>query len=268
MEKMPMTSISSGVGMAVLPDVYCFCVQIANVIFLGNPIESNEFCLVDAGMPESHEMIIEDAKKRFGEDCRLKSIILTHGHFDHVGALEGLTKKWDVPVYAHSLEEPYLTGKSDYPPPNPEVDGLIAKLSPMFPRHSIDISSRLEVLPADGSIPSLEGWRYIHTPGHTPGHISLFRELDRVLIAGDAFVTVEQESLYRVMTQKQEISGPPAYFTSDWLAASASVKTLAALKPKIAVTGHGLPMVDESLEENLEKLARDFDQTEIPKNKK
>jgi glyoxylase-like metal-dependent hydrolase (beta-lactamase superfamily II) len=268
MEKMPITSVTSGMGIEVVPDIFCLSDQIVNVIFIGDPRETNEFVLIDAGMPGSYEFIIKEAEKRFGEGCMPSSIILTHGHFDHVGALHELIKKWDVPVFAHPLEEPFLTGKSDYPPPNPKVEGLVAKMSPMFPRHSIDISSHLQLLGDDGAVPSLPEWQYIHTPGHTPGHISLFRDCDQALIVGDAFTTVEQESLYDVMTQKQEMHGPPAYFTIDWQASWESVKKLEALKPSIAVSGHGLPMADDELSTNLKKLAANFVQTEIPTNKK
>ncbi len=269
MNKMPMTSITSGMGIEVLPDLYCVNIQIVNIAMIGNPKESEEFVLVDAGMPKTEEMIIQKAEERFGEGCKLKGIILTHGHFDHVGALEGLLKKWDVPVYAHKLEEPYLTGNSSYPPPNTKADeGLVAKMSNMFPRHGIDISGNLTVLPEDGNIPILPDWKYIHTPGHTPGHISLFREHDKAMISGDAFITVEQEKLYEVLTQKQEMHGPPAYFTTDWYAAWDSVKKLSALEPVVAITGHGLPMADDELVTNLKRLAENFADNEIPANKK
>lgn len=268
MEKMPMTSITSGMGIEVLPDVFCLSVQIVNICFIGNPKETNEFVLIDAGMPGSADIIIKEARKRFGDDCKATSIVLTHGHFDHIGAIHDLLEQWNVPVYAHPLEAPFLTGKSDYPPPNPEVEGLVAKMSPMFPRHSIDISSHLKLLKEDGIVPTLPDWRFIHTPGHTPGHISLFRDSDSALVVGDAFTTVEQESLYDVLTQKQEMHGPPAYFTTDWHAASASVKKLAALNPTIAVCGHGLPMADDELLTDLKNLTETFDEKEIPQNRK
>lgn len=264
---MPLTSVSSGVGIEVLPDLYCFPVQVVNICLVGTP-GTNEFVLIDAGMPESHEMIISEIISRFGSDAKLKGIVLTHGHFDHVGALHELLKKWNVPVYAHKLEESYLTGQTDYPPPNTDVPGLVAKMSPFFPRHSINIGESLQIIPKDGSIPILPEWKAIHTPGHTPGHISLYREQDGALIAGDAFVTVEQESLYDVLTQKQEFHGPPAYFTIDWHAASDSVKKLSILKPTVAITGHGLPVTGKELIENLTTLADAFDETEIPANKK
>jgi len=112
----------------------------------------------------------------------------------------------------------------------------------------------------------MQGWKWIHTPGHTPGHVSLFREEDRALIVGDAFVTVKQESLYKVLTQTQEISGPPRYYTTDWEAAYESVQSLEALKPEVAVTGHGLPMNGEELRENLSYLTANFREIATPKD--
>ncbi|HYK73142.1 MAG TPA: MBL fold metallo-hydrolase [Pseudoneobacillus sp.] len=263
----PMTSIRSGVGQAIMPDVYCYCDQIVNLFFIGRVESPNSWVLIDAGMPHSAAEIINEAMNRFGEDKAPEAIILTHGHFDHVGSIADLLEHWDVPVYAHELEIPYLTGEKNYPPGDPTVDGgLVSELSPMFPNHGINISKHVKRLPDDGSVPGLSGWKWFHTPGHTPGHISLFREEDRVLIAGDAFVTVKQESLYKVMVQKQEISGPPKYFTSDWELARNSVVNLEALKPSIAVTGHGLPMTGDELSNELTRLVRDFDMIALPEN--
>jgi glyoxylase-like metal-dependent hydrolase (beta-lactamase superfamily II) len=76
-------------------------------------------------------------------------------------------------------------------------------MSPAFPHTSISLGTHIHILPDDRSIPYMSDWRYIDTPGHTPGHISLFRERDRILIVGDAFTTVKQESLSPVLTQKK-----------------------------------------------------------------
>ena len=65
----------------------------------------------------------------------------------------------------------------------------MARLSPLFPRGPYDFTDRIVPLPLDGSVPHLPGWRWIHTPGHTAGHISLFRDSDRTLLAGDALTT-------------------------------------------------------------------------------
>jgi glyoxylase-like metal-dependent hydrolase (beta-lactamase superfamily II) len=258
----PMTSIASGKSQSVLPDLHYLTVQIVNVIFVGDP---SGWVLVDAGMPQSAEMICSEAEKRFGEETRPKAIILTHGHFDHVGALVELVKRWKVPVYAHSLELPFLTGKESYPDPDPTVEGgLLAKISPIYPNEPIDLQKNVHSLPNDGTIPFMPEWRWIHTPGHSPGHVSFFRERDRALIAGDAFITVKQDSLYKVLTQEREINGPPRYFTTDWEASRESVKKLESLKPEQAITGHGPSISGEELRDGLRKLVRHFDEIAIP----
>jgi len=262
---MPMSSLTSGSGQEVLQDLYCYTNQIVNLCFVGNPNKSNEWVLVDAGMPESVKHILSAVEERFGRGSKPQAIVLTHGHFDHVGAVVDLVEEWNVPVYAHQSELPYLTGQTNYPQPDGSVEGgLVAKLSPLFPNEAVDLGSNVEVLPSDGSIPFMPGWRWIHTPGHSPGHVSLFRDEDHALIVGDAFVTVKQESLYQVVTQNQEISGPPRYLTTDWDAAKDSVQKLEALKPSVAITGHGKPMSGHELSEGLEALAKDFDQIAVP----
>ena len=211
--------------------------------------------LIDAGLPGSAGVIVRIAEARFGKGTAPWAIILTHGHFDHVGALPKLLKGWDVPVYAHRLELPHLTGRSDYPPPEPGVGGgMMARLSFAYPCKAIDLGPCVRPLPDDGSVPHMPGWRWIHTPGHTEGHVSLFREDDRCLIAGDAFVTVKQEALGAVVTQRREVNGPPAYFTPEPEAARWSIGRLAALRPGVAATGHGTPMQGEALEQGLTRL--------------
>ncbi|MFM9533610.1 MBL fold metallo-hydrolase [Lysinibacillus sp. IITD104] len=264
----PATSVGSGVGIELLPDLYQYTIQIVNIVLYGEP-QMKDFVLIDAGMPKSAEEIISVVEERYGSNSQPKAIILTHGHFDHVGGIIELIERWDVPVYAHTLEIPFLTGKQNYPEPDPTVNnGLVAKLSPIFPNEAINLGDNIKALPSDGSVPFMSGFQWIHTPGHSPGHISLFREKDKALIAGDAFVTVKQESLYKVITQTKEISGPPQYFTTDWQAARASIEKLALLKPSNAITGHGLPMKGEELTSNLKKLVDHFEQIALPKHGK
>lgn len=266
---LPMTSVNSGLTFEIGQDLLCLTTQIVNVVFIGNPEQPQDYVLVDAGMPHAAEMIFDAVEERFGKGSKPKAIILTHGHFDHVGSIIELVESWQIPVYAHTLELPYLTGKSDYPEPDPTVDGgLVPKLSPLFPNHAINLGKAIHPLPANGQVPELPEWRWIHTPGHTPGHISLFRESDRSLIVGDAFVTVKQEALYKVMMQEREISGPPKYYTVDWTQAEASVQRLKALRPRVAITGHGVPIADEELHAGLSQLADQFDRLAIPKRGK
>lgn len=226
---------------------------------------NEDWVLVDTGLKWSAQKIKEMASYLFGDESNPKAIILTHGHFDHVGSVAQLAEEWNVPIYAHHLEIPYLTGISDYPPPDPTVGGgLMATMSFLYPSSPINIWKFLKTLPADGKIPVLAEWKYIHTPGHAPGHISLFRESDGVLIAGDAFVTTKQESAISVMLQTKIISGPPKYFTCDWELAKKSVDELAALHPKTAATGHGLPMRGKELKEAIKYLQNNFEEKSIP----
>lgn len=249
---------------SVASDVTGLKIVFVNVFFIGDPVPGGKWVLVDAGLQGTSNRIINTAEKLFGKDTKPEAIILTHGHFDHVGALPELLKVWDVPVYAHPLEMPYLKGLSKYPPPDPGVGGgAMAYMSFSFPIKPIDLGEKVQSFPADGSVPGLPDWKVIHTPGHSPGHVSFFREQDRSLIAGDAFVTVNQNSAISVLLQKEEMNAPPAYFTIDWRAAKKSVQDLAALSPASAGTGHGITMKGDKLKIDLESLAANFD-SQIP----
>lgn len=143
-------------------------------------------------------------------------------------------------------------------------DGLVARMSPTFPHTAIDLGPHARPLPADGSVPGMPGWRWVHTPGHTEGHVALFRERDRALIAGDAFTTVKQESLWSVLTQAEQISGPPQYLTEDWEGAERSVALLRSLHPALALPSHGQPMEGQELEQHLDLLVSRFDEIAVP----
>ena len=249
----------------VAPNVWGLKDIMVNVYFIKTG-ESNEWVLVDTGMKTARKKIRNAAIELFGSGSAPTCIVLTHGHFDHVGSLEALVDEWKVKVYAHYLELPYLMGKADYQPGDPTVGGgLMASLASLYPTSPIDISEWVVPIPEECTIPELPGWRFYHTPGHAPGHVSLFREKDHVLIAGDAFVTTKQESIIAIAKQEKVTTGPPKYFTYDWEEAETSVNTLAGLKPRVAATGHGKPLFGDELTESLEYLLANFQELAVPK---
>jgi glyoxylase-like metal-dependent hydrolase (beta-lactamase superfamily II) len=250
----------------IAPDLAYIRTIMVNVIFFGLPRAGDRnWVLIDAGVIGGKASIKQAAAERFGDASRPAAIILTHGHFDHIGALEDLAEEWDVPVYAHELEHPYLDGKASYPDGDPAVGGgLMASLSGLLPTSPVDVAARLRRLPVDSSVPFMDGWRWLHTPGHSPGHVSLWRERDKALIVGDAFVTTMAESAYATAFQTPELHGPPRYFTIDWVKSKASVEVLAALEPHLVVSGHGRAMKGTQLAAKLHTLARDFDRIAVP----
>ena len=255
----------AGAPIPLRSDVAWLRTAIVNVAFVGAP-DAGEggWILVDAGIQGSAERIARAAERRYGS-ARPAAIVLTHGHFDHVGALPTLAERWDVPIYAHRLELPYLTGRSAYPPPDPSVGGgAMARMSLLFPKGPFDFGGRVRALPEDGTVPGASDWRWLATPGHSPGHVSLLRDADRTVIVGDAFVTTKQESATAAYTQRVEMHGPPAYFTPDWDSARESVRALSAFQPETAITGHGQPMDGVALREALDALVRDFDRVARP----
>lgn len=246
------------------PGVAWLRTGIVNVAFVEPEPRDGRWVLVDTGLRGWSSSILAAARARHG-DRPPTAIILTHGHFDHVGGLHALLEVWDVPVYAHRAELPHLTGRRAYPPPDPTVGGgVLAWSARLFPSGPIDISARLRTLPEDGSLPPLPGWRWWHTPGHTDGHVSLFRDTDRVLLSGDAVITVRQESGLAVLRQRPTLHGPPAYFTSDWSEALGSVRDLADLSPNVLVPGHGVPMSGPALTHGLRRFADRF-HGEVPR---
>lgn len=252
---------------AIAPGLSGLKIMFVNVFGVAH--NDGSWTLIDAAVPHSASHIKSWVEKTFGQPPN--AIVLTHGHFDHVSAAKDMADEWNVPIYAHPLEFPYLTGHKEYPPPNWAAGGgVMSLLSPMLPRAPIDLGRRLRGMPDDlaqKSLSELPGWTVLHTPGHTPGHVSFFREADRTLLVGDAFCTTKPESFFEAnFLQHPELHGPPAYFTSDWSAAETSVKLLADLKPATVAPGHGKPLAGGDVGPSLQALAMRFKDLALPHN--
>ncbi|KAA6459145.1 MBL fold metallo-hydrolase [Acidobacteria bacterium AB60] len=246
---LPMEEIADGIHGLRIGFVNVFAVAHAN----------GSWTLIDTGVPYSAGHIRHWAEHHF--TAPPLAILLTHGHFDHASGAPQLADIWDVPVYAHELEAPYLNGQQEYPPPNTGAGGgLMSILSPIYPRGPIDLSGRLRLLV--GTVINtweMPEWQILHTPGHTPGHISFFRPADQTLLAGDAFCTTKPESFFdAAVSQPPELHGPPAYFTSDFPAAARSIRLLARLKPRVIAPGHGKPLAGLDLERKLALFSEQF----------
>jgi glyoxylase-like metal-dependent hydrolase (beta-lactamase superfamily II) len=236
------------------PDVARVAIGIVNAYLVGT---ARQWVLVDTGIAGFASVVRRAADARFGRGARPEAIVLTHGHFDHAGNADALAREWNVPVLAHHFEMPYLTGESDYPPPDPTVGGAIACLSRTFPARGRALSARLYALSGQ-TIPGMTDWQWIHTPGHTAGHVSLFRKRDATLLAGDALATMNMDSWIEQVRRTPEPCNPPAPLTTDWDAARRSVENLASLDPYAIAAGHGVPIAGEGVAEAMNRFCRRF----------
>src|SRR5271157_3062455 len=243
------------------------------------------WALIDTGMPKCGRLIQDSAVSLFGA-VRPASILLTHFHEDHAGSALVLSREWSVPIYVHRDELPFVTGTPApliEPPkkPDPPVGGFMLPLGVLimlsqdprlirfFSRVTERFASKFNLgdaargyVPGDG-VPGLPDWECIPTPGHTPGHVAFFRAIDRVIILGDALLTVDLNSfwgflLWSLQLNKQQVSGPPWYSTWNWQAAKESATALARLEPRLLASGHGVPISGDETGRELRTFAYHF----------
>lgn len=181
-----------------------------------------EGVLVDSGIRSSYTTI-----KKALQKIPVYQHVLTHAHADHQGCSDQICAEFAIPLLCHPNEVFRTeTGMvtNDYPTPQ----HWIAKLQQKYwagQGHKVDRT----IVEND----RIGNFLVIETPGHSGGHISLFRERDGVLIIGDAATNMN------ILTTITGLRLPPNIFTSDQQRNIKSLKKLAALNPSVICFGHG-----------------------------
>jgi glyoxylase-like metal-dependent hydrolase (beta-lactamase superfamily II) len=236
--------------------VTCLRLGVSNVYFVGK--SGKTWVLVDTGTRGSALKIRAAAQSLYGPAARPAAILLTHGHADHAGSAAELADFWNVSIFAHSLEMPYLTGRSQYPPLDPTVGGFLAMIGRFVALRACNLGDRVRELGPSLDSLGLDGWEWRHTPGHSPGHVSFFRRQDGTLLAGDALTTVNLDSFFATILKHRHVLRPPTPTTPDWIQARESIRLLANLQPVIIGSGHGKPVSGDKAVLELAELATQF----------
>ena len=122
-----------------------------------------------------------------------------------------------------------------------------------------NVPSTVQPFPDDvGELDVLPGWEFRPSPGHTPGHVSFWNEQRRILISGDAIITMNQNSPFAALTQKPQLNAPPPYATYNWSHARQSARALADLHPTFLCAGHGVPMSGDDLPQRITEFVKKF----------
>jgi glyoxylase-like metal-dependent hydrolase (beta-lactamase superfamily II) len=182
--------------------------------------------LVDAATRQSGRRILRQLKGR-----EVSAHMLTHAHSDHQGASKEVCEMLGIPFWvgaedADAAEHPELIRERQ---PDHPVNRFIFKTM-AGPGRRVD--RRL----ADGD--EVAGFRLIHTPGHSAGHMAMWRELDGVLIIGDVLANMDTLSGVRGLHEPKEFFSPDPALNRD------SARRLAALRPNLVLFGHGPPLHD------------------------
>lgn len=181
--------------------------------------------LIDAATKLSSRRLISTLGNR-----ELSAHVLTHAHYDHQGSSHAICERYKCPLWVGEHDADALE-TDDYTAQIPQT--LYMRMEAKVwkgPPHPV--ARRLH----EGD--EVAGFRVLEVPGHSPGHIALWREEDRVLVAGDVLNNMN------VMTGLPGLHEPPSFFSPDPARNRDSARRLAELEPALVVFGHGAPLRD------------------------
>lgn len=200
--------------------------------------------LVDTGLPGQLDEIAAALAAAGTGVPDLRRIVLTHQDIDHVGSLPDLVEASGARVLASEVEVPYIDGserprfdRPEFVAAFPQVTALLERLRQVRVDEPLADGARIDVA---------GGVRAVATPGHTVGHMCLYLERSRTVIAGDA-LTAEDGRL----------QGPSPTATADMATASRSVARLAELDVDAIVCYHG-GVVSEDASGQLRRVAAEL----------
>lgn len=180
--------------------------------------------VVDTGLAGNEKKILEYAAKVGVQPSGISHIILTHPDIDHSGSASKLKASTGAKVAIHEADGPRLSGEKKLKEVKGGMGVLMAVMSP-FMRFT-PVKPDLLLKGSDRVL----GLEVVHTPGHTEGSISLYRE-GVALFVGDALRT----------DAKGSPRLPPGGFTADMEQAKESIRKISALKYELLLPGHGEP---------------------------
>jgi glyoxylase-like metal-dependent hydrolase (beta-lactamase superfamily II) len=249
---------------AIAPDVYALgpVGRTQTVVYFIRA--GTAWAVVDTGWAADADRIRAAATELFRRLGPPVAILLTHHHPDHRGAAASLARGWGVAAHVHPAELAIAEGsfsamrESAGPMDRAVVLPLLRAMGRRRREAAIARSSirgEAAVLEPDGLVPGLPDWRWVHTPGHTPGHVSYVRPDDRVALTGDALVTLRVNAVRGMLFGAQGLSGPPWYTTWSRERAMASIRLLADLGPRVIGPGHGTPLTGPDTAEAVRAFA-------------
>lgn len=216
--------------------------------------DEHQAVLVDVGAPGQLDEIREAIAKAGVPFEHISGIILTHQDIDHVGSIQAVLKSAAKPlaVYAHADDKPYIEGdKEPIKMTKDRVQQLLARL-PEEVRAQAEAffqnrpTANVTDVVADGDvIPLFGGIQIVFTPGHTPGHISLYHQPTKTLIAGDA--TVSENGILKGLNQQA---------TPDMERALQSLKKFTTLDIERVICYHG-GLCDQNVNQQFQDLTKD-----------